>query len=80
MDVQPNWGCTRNSYWLRTTENVLNWNHGQYAQVYEVPEALWQDVHIPEYVLAFEDYVDKDYNDIVAVVRVKSCSINLQRF
>ena len=73
---------SRSNYTLRTTEIGLNDPVDQYAQVYEVPEVLWHEADVPEFVLAFEDAFnhDDDFNDFVAVVRVQNCINTLQRY
>src|SRR3989344_10104 len=56
---------------LRTSENSLNEDSGDYVLVYDVLNAE------SFYILAFEDLslsvADKDYNDIVVEISVKSC-------
>jgi len=56
---------------LRTSENSLNEDSGDYVLVYDVLNAE------SSYILAFEDLslsvADKDYNDIVVEISVKSC-------
>ena len=80
VNQSPSESCPRNAFSLKTTEKTLNAGNKQNVLAYDVPPDLWSDPEVPEYVLAFEDAFDNDYNDMVAVVRIKGCVSQFQRY